>query len=242
MEKLAHNLKLRRIIEDSFISIFKQWRKLTAATSFDHEIQKLSHQTAAEYALKHFNNSIYFQSKSKLYQFIKSDVLKATDSQKIHAEFGVFKGQSINYFANCKTESQWYGFDSFEGLPENWNGSGKTKEHFTTLGKLPKVKHNVTLIPGLFEKTLPQWVQSMNRTFAFLHLDADLYSSTKQVLDITENYIDENTLILFDEYFGYVGWENGEHKAWIEWLSDKPYRAECIAFAGNGTVLFRLKK
>jgi len=218
LEKLAHNLRLRRIIEDGIIAIFKQWKKLTAATSFDHELQKLSHRKAAEYALNHFNNSTYFQSKSKLYQYIKS----------------------INYFADCKTEIQWYGFDSFEGLPENWSGSGKTKEHFSTLGKLPKVRQNVTLIPGLFETTLPQWVRAQNKPFAFLHLDADLYSSTKQVLDIADNDIDENTLFLFDEYFGYVGWENGEHKAWTEWLTGKPYRAECVAYAGNGTALFRL--
>jgi hypothetical protein len=111
LEKLAHNLRLRRFIEDGIISIFKQWKKLTAATSFDQELQKLSHRTAAEYALKHFDNSIYFQSKSKLYQFMKSEVLKATDPHLIHAEFGVFKGQSINYFANSKTESRRYGFD-----------------------------------------------------------------------------------------------------------------------------------
>lgn len=242
LEKLAHNLKLRRIIEDGIIAIFKQWKKLTAATSLDHELQKLSHRKAAEYALNHFNNSTYFQSKSKLYQYIRSEVLIATSSERIHAEFGVFKGQSINYFAECKNNIQWYGFDSFEGLPENWSGSGKTKEHFSTLGKLPKVRQNVTLIAGLFEITLPQWVSAQNKPFAFLHLDADLYSSTKQVLDIASSYIDENTLFLFDEYFGYVGWENGEHKAWIEWLTNKPFLAECVAYAGNGTALFRLIK
>jgi hypothetical protein len=98
------------------------------------------------------------------------------------------------------------------------------------------------LIPGLFENTLPQWVRAQNKNFAFVHLDADLYSSTKQVLTIANAYFPNNTLFLFDEYFGYVGWENGEHKAWIEWLELNRYSAECIAFAGNGTALFRLKK
>ena len=52
LENLAHNLKLRRIIENGIVAIFKQWKKLTAATSFDHELQKLSYKKAAEYALK----------------------------------------------------------------------------------------------------------------------------------------------------------------------------------------------
>ena len=242
LENLAHNLKLRRIIENGIVAIFKQWKKLTAATSFDHELQKLSYKKAAEYALNNFNNASYFPNKSQLYQYIQSEVVSRTNTEHIHAEFGVFKGQSINYFADCNHELRWYGFDSFEGLPEDWSGNGKMKEHFTTAGELPKVRQNVTLIAGLFEITLPQWVSAQNKPFAFLHLDADLYSSTKQVLDIASSYIDENTLFLFDEYFGYVGWENGEHKAWIEWLTNKPFLAECVAYAGNGTALFRLIK
>jgi len=242
LENLAHNLKLRRIIENGIVAIFKQWKKLTAATSFDHEIQKLSHQKAATYALESFGEASYFATKSQLYDFIRVSILTQTDVQSLHAEFGVFKGESLNFFANANKDINWFGFDSFEGLPENWSGNGKTKDHFSTLGKLPKVKANVTLIPGLFENSLPQWVRAQDKNFAFVHLDADLYSSTKQVLTIANAYFPNNTLFLFDEYFGYVGWENGEHKAWIEWLELNRYSAECIAFAGNGTALFRLKK
>jgi hypothetical protein len=242
LEHLAHNLKIRKFIENGILSVVKQWKKLTSSTSFDHELQKLSHQKAAQYALKEFSNASYFPTKSQLYDFIRTSILTNTDVQSLHAEFGVFKGESLNFFATANNEIKWFGFDSFEGLPENWNGHGKTKAHFSTLGKLPKVKANVTLVPGLFENTLPQWIRTQNKNFAFVHLDADLYSSTKQVLTIADAYFPNNTLFLFDEYFGYVGWEQGEHKAWIEWLNLNQYSAECIAYAGNGTALFRLKK
>lgn len=239
---LAHSLRLRKFLERGPIALFKQFKKLTVSTSFDYEIQKISHQKAALYATTTFCEAIYCSTKSQLYGYIKKSILRSSNSTKSHTEFGVFQGQSINFFADSNPNLQWVGFDCFEGLPEHWSGTSKTKEHFSTKGKLPKVSQNVKLIKGLFEYTVPKWVETNPGKLAFVHLDADLYSSTQLVLQSIKELVEEDTLFLFDEYFGYVGWENGEHKAWIEWLDLNQYSAECIAFAGNGTALFRLKK
>ena len=48
----------------------------------------------------------------------------------------------------------WYGFDSFEGLPEAWTLGAKAGA-FSIGGNLPPVRGNVRLTKGFFEDTLP---------------------------------------------------------------------------------------
>jgi hypothetical protein len=89
---------------------------------------------------------------------------------------------------------------------------------------------------------LPTFLQIQQQPVAFVHLDADLYSSTKTVLEAISPYLQPGTLLLFDEYFGQIGWREGEHKAFEEWLPGLDYQAECLAYAANGAVLFALTK
>ena len=102
-------------------------------------------------------------------------------------EFGVASGKTINYISNF-TNDKVYGFDSFEGLPEKWR-DGFDKSTFNRNGNLPKVNSNVKLIKGWFNDTLLNFIQKQNKKVSFIHMDADLYSSTKYVLDILKNYI-----------------------------------------------------
>ena len=53
---------------------------------------------------------------------------------------------------------------------------------------------------------------------AFLHVDCDLYSSTKTVLSFLADRLKPGAVIVFDEYFSYVGWENHEHAAFDEFV------------------------
>ena len=68
----------------------------------------------------------------------------------------------------------WYGFDSFEGLPEAWTLGAKAGA-FSIGGNLPPVRGNVRLTKGFFEQTLPDFVaQHRGETIALLHVDCDL--------------------------------------------------------------------
>ena len=121
----------------------------------------------------------------------------------LYLEFGVYNGKSINDFiAALNPDKQIYGFDSFEGLPEDFTSSIK-KSVFTTT--MPEVKDNVTLIPGWFNNTLEPFLKEHKEKVAFLHMDADLYSSTKYVLTtlINEKRIQKGTVIQFDEILFY---------------------------------------
>ena len=97
-------------------------------------------------------------------------------------EFGVASGKSINYISRF-TNDKVYGFDSFEGLPEKWR-DGFEKGAFNRNGYLPHVNSNVELIKGWFNETLVNFIQTQNKKVSFIHMDADLYSSTKYIFDI----------------------------------------------------------
>ena len=54
-----------------------------------------------------------------------------------------------------------------------------------------------------------------------MHIDCDTYESTKEVLNILNSKkLISGTLILFDEYLSYVGWKQGEFKAWQEFVKE----------------------
>ena len=77
----------------------------------------------------------------------------------------------------------FYGFDSFEGLPEDWRTEGDRK-NFDRKGKLAPVHFpNIRLVKGWFNETIPKFKESVidsikNQKVAFLHIDCDIYSST----------------------------------------------------------------
>jgi hypothetical protein len=148
-------------------------------------------------------------------------------------EFGVASGYTINTIS-CFTKDTVYGFDSFEGLPEDWR-DGFEKGHFTRFGFLPVVRPNVSLIKGWFSNTLPQFLQKQNKKISFIHMDADLYSSTKFVLDTVKDYIDDHCIIVFDELVNYVGFdgEKGELKAFYEFVTENNVKYEWIGMKGT---------
>lgn len=166
-----------------------------------------------EFYKKELHHSEAFDSKEDLWDY----TLELIPKDGICLEFGVFEGRSINYFSK-RISNNFYGFDSFEGLPETWNNLpiGKFK-----VQNLPKVNNNVTLIEGYFDKTLSNFLKSLTEKISFLHLDADLYSSTKYVLETIENKLSKTTIILFDELIGYPNWhKDGEYKAISEFINE----------------------
>ena len=172
------------------------------------------------------------------------------DDNALFVELGVYIGTTINTCAGKKKNRTFNGFDSFEGLPEEWNfrkdkiyPAGKSDYKSFWLPKLPDVKDNVILHKGWFNETLPEFVKTLsdNQYISFLHLDADLYSSTYEGLSTLNNYIVKGTILKFDEFctwYGifddchntlrYDGWEDGEYKALNDWMKKfdrkvKPY-------------------
>lgn len=139
----------------------------------------------------------------KLYDYI---IEKETLSNIQYLEFGVFQGETLKYFKekiNDKT-SCFFGFDTFEGLPEKWGSvdAGGYSNH----GKIPQINDSrVSFIVGLFQETLTQFIKdnsNLKTKRKVIHLDADLYSSTLYVLTVLDSIIRNEDILIFDE-FGY---------------------------------------
>ena len=150
-------------------------------------------------------------------------------------EFGVATGTTINYISRF-TPHKVYGFDSFEGLPEKWR-DGCEKGAFTMNGCLPQVNPNVELIKGWFHETLPDFIKQQNKKVSFIHMDADLYSSTKYVLDVLKDHMDNYCIIVFDELVNYPGFDgdNGELKAFYEFITENDVHYQWIGMNGIPT-------
>ena len=124
-----------------------------------------------------------------------------------------------------------HGFDSFEGLPESWrDGFGKS---VFAVNDLPPVRSNVILHKGWFDKTVPAFHAATTEPIAFVHIDSDLYSSARTVLEGMADRIVPGTVIQFDEFFGYPGWKNGEYKAFTEFVTSRPIRWRFIGYSNE---------
>jgi hypothetical protein len=147
-------------------------------------------------------------------------------------EFGVFNGHTINMIS--KKCNKVYGFDSFEGLPEDWNGVCN-KEHFK-VNHLPKVDDNVILIKGWFNETLDIFLtDNPDINIDMIHIDCDLYSSTKDIFNILlkHNKINKGLIIIFDELINYNKFYEGELKALYEINQNSNINFEWLHTHGN---------
>lgn len=142
-------------------------------------------------------------------------------------EFGVWNGTTILQLSCQLPDKKIYGFDSFIGLPEDWSYTTLKKGAFSINGSIPQSVLNVPnikIISGWFNESIPTYLKDAN-TVALLHIDCDLYSSTKDILysDI-RNYIKPGTIIVFDEwYYNMVDTEENrqhEQKLFYEWVKD----------------------
>eukprot|EP00977_Amphora_coffeiformis_P018519 scaffold6562_cov163-Amphora_coffeaeformis.AAC.6 len=200
--------------------------------------------------------------------------------------FGVHEGKDLVRMAafvaaahrrDKTTSTVFHGFDSFRGLPEDWDngqhvvsstssGSGggsilafaagtfdlkgvlpclTALQKNLNLGKRSAVytstagNHPPTIVlhPGWFEDTVPAFFNlHSNEPIAFVHADADLYSSTMTFLTemCRRRLLRKGSVIVFDEYTNYLNWEQGEYRAWIETCETFGISFEYICYHAPG--------
>jgi hypothetical protein len=161
------------------------------------------------------------------------------DKQVLYLEFGVYQGESMSYWSKLlkNTESILYGFDSFEGLPDTWL-STYPKGCFSTGGQIPDVPDTrVQFIKGWFKDTIPLF-QLPPHDVLILNMDADLYSSTKFVLDSLGGSLAVGDWLYFDEF------SNPQHefRAFREFVEQTGMHFTAVAQSGHlRHVAFRVR-
>ncbi|HZQ31090.1 MAG TPA: class I SAM-dependent methyltransferase [Mycobacterium sp.] len=146
-------------------------------------------------------------------------------------EFGVATGTTLGIIAETVAGDRTVvGFDSFNGLPETWR-TGFPAGEFAQ--DPPTHIDGATVVSGLFEETLPAFLADNDEPIAFMHLDADLYSSTKTVLDLTSDRIAPDAVLVLDEFFNYPGWQQHEFRAFHEFIEKTGRTFEYLGYTGN---------
>jgi hypothetical protein len=168
----------------------------------------------------------------KRYTMYKSIVEKEELSGPInYLEFGVASGKSFDWFMsqNSHSDSRFYGFDTFDGLPEDW-GPFK-KGTFSTNNEIPLIKDfRGKFLKGLFQQTVPSFLSELdNSRKNVLMMDADLWSSTLFVLTSFARFLKKGDIIFFDEFVV----PTHEFKAFLDFTQSYYINLELLAAANN---------
>jgi hypothetical protein len=148
-------------------------------------------------------------------------------------EFGVYRGETLRLIArDAGRPRDVVGFDSFDGLPEDWGGL-LPQGHFRTA--VPDVSDtaNVRLEVGRIEDTLPRFLARRAGDLAFVHVDCDLYGTTRFVLDQVLPRMPRGAVLVFDEYYGYPTYAEHEYRAWREACARGRFVARPVAYSSH---------
>lgn len=156
-------------------------------------------------------------------------------------ECGVGNGTTLSFILfnlvrnDMHRDRLYFGFDSFEGFPEpDLNDKNSIKiskkgdyghidekfvlDNLISLGfKKPDFK-KIKFIKGFYENSFSQEYKDITK-ISILHIDCDLYSSTKISLETWFDKVEKNGLIVFDEYLNSPGFP-GAAKAIDEFLGE----------------------
>lgn len=200
LENIANSLAKKRVVilrynDDNTIRVFDVIQKIKK----DREIWLTYNELYQVYAL------------TKSVEKIKGDI----------AEVGVYKGGSAKIISKAKGKKTLHLFDTFDGLPDPTKNDDERhyKGRFAT--QVEEVKNylknekNVFFYVGFFPKTA---APIEKKKFSFVHLDVDLYKSTKDCLQFFYPRMNKGGVILSHDYIG----TPGVRKAFHEFLKDKP--------------------
>ncbi len=195
------------------------------------ELWEIMHRPVGRHAAQDIQSNLYLQATEETAAYVKEHMtgdtcfdgryelletaLRQVNVSGMYLEFGVYSGRSINFIARHASGQTVHGFDSFRGLQKDWI-PGRGKGEFSMHGELPEVEDNVQLHDGWFDQTLPAFASAHTGPVAFMNIDCDIYSSTKTIFETLGDRVAPGTVIRFDEYLNYPGWQEHEYKAFQE--------------------------
>jgi predicted O-methyltransferase YrrM len=197
-----------------------------ARRDLSYATDTMTTQECAAFVLEHMPTAkVYWESQDTLRY-----ALGEIKGPGLALEFGVATGTTLRIIADAVAADRTVaGFDVFTGLPETWRTGFPAGE----FAQQPPDILGATVIAGMFDDTLPAFLAQTDEVIAFMHVDCDLYSSTKTVLDLTGDRLAPDAVLVFDEFFNYPGWRQHEFRAWSEFLASTGRSFEYLAYTGN---------
>ena len=149
-----------------------------------------------------------------------------SDSSRPFYEYGVWMGESFKYL--MKHFKKGYGFDSFEGLPEDWRAVPKGT--YSSFGEIPQIDGGEFVV-GEFSESLPRFFSKQRPMAGLINFDADLYASTLCALVNSKKVMDTKTILVFDEFIVNSDWEKDEFRALNEFCEMYGFSYEVLAIS-----------
>jgi len=143
----------------------------------------------------------WVDKREELFDLVASEI---GSREVLYLEFGVYQGDATRYWSSLlkNPSSKLHGFDSFEGLPEDWHEVKRVMEkgYFSTGGSIPQIDDSrVQFFKGWFNETLAEYRVPEHEVLV-VNFDADLYSSTQCVFQHLTPHIVPGTYLYFDEF------------------------------------------
>lgn len=222
-----------------FIEVFLKLRIRNKTSPIDIYYENLSLDCYKFFEKEMKNSSVFIKPLDIRKYAISKGINNSKNRNDLFLEFGVFRGESINIFSKIlKIKNlEIYGFDSFEGLEEDWNmNEYNPTGTFSLNKKKPNVPHNANLIQGKVQDTLDEFLnKNKEKKIIFSHMDMDTYTPTKFTLLKIKPFLTKGSILLFDQFYGYPNWQNHEFKAFKEVFKDEEYKY--IAFCESEVAI-----
>jgi O-methyltransferase len=180
------------------------------------------------------NRNTEFGMLAQCFEFCKINEIKGD-----YFEFGVWRGKTFDY---ARTMARRYsygplvfrGFDSFQGLPqvpdrshEIWSEGQFTCsriEFEEILRKKGFQTDDYALVEGFYAQSLTPALSEQLRQkgvkASIIYVDCDLYESTRDVLAFIPPFLQQGTILCFDDFYNYRGRsDEGEQRAFKEFCA-----------------------
>lgn len=210
------------------VAKYEKYRLHAIGMNIEFARKQRAIESTAKFVDDHLLSARSFHTPREVLNYALARVRSSGDGLVL--EFGVFRGESLTIIHD-HLKRDVYGFDSFEGLPEDWI-DGHHKGYFA-VDALPVVPPGVHLVKGWFVDTLPQFVRNNLEYIDFLHIDSDLYSSAETIFQSVGERLRAGSVIVFDDFFNYPGWEAGEAKAFFNYINKSQRPFKYIAYCSN---------
>jgi len=174
---------------------------------------------------------------AQAFEFLKTNGISGD-----YFEFGLWQGKTFTWARMMAKRYQvngvkFRGFDSFQGLPApaetqyNIWSQGQfafgRREFEQVLAKKGFRTDEYELTEGFYDKTLTpelaSQLQARGVKASIVYIDADLYESTRDALRFVKPFLQDGTILCFDDYFAYRGRPDmGEQRALAEFQEANP--------------------
>lgn len=198
-------------------------------------LAELESRHAAEFIEKNITHqtSVFSHEYKFRESYFSADSLKGVNGHLL--DFGVLRGRSTLQIADSLKElgtRKVHAFDAFHGLRDPWSKVDRSVGAMNLNGVPPRklLDHpNIETHVGWVEDTLDDVLSSYEGQVGLAHFDFDVFNPTQFALTLIKPRLEDKSLLLFDDFFGFIGWRNHSYKAFMEILDFEDWTLEAVS-------------